>query len=183
VILHVARLVEKKGTGDLLDAFALVRRKYPVAELQIVGEGPLEHSLRAKAESLGLGDHVHFLGARRHEDVLTLMRKAWVFCLPSITAKSGDAEGLGMVLLEAAACGVPSVATRHGGIPEAVIHGVTGLLQGEHDIAGLAGNLNELLGDAGLRSQMGGAARRHAVEKFDLAKQSSLLADIYRKLL
>lgn len=183
VVLHVARLVEKKGTSDLLEAFVLVRYKCPEAELQIVGDGPLERYLRAKAESLGLGNHVHFLGALPHKDVLALMQKAWVFCLPSVTAKSGDAEGLGMVLLEAAACGVPVVATRHGGISEAVVHGMTGLLQEEHDVAQLAGNLSDLLNNAGIRAKMGGAARRHVESKFDLAKQSAELAEIYQRSL
>jgi len=181
VILHVARLVEKKGTSDLLDAFALIHRAHPDAELQIIGEGPLGLQLRSKAQNLGIGHAVQFFGIRSHAEVLSMMGRAWVFCLPSVTSRSGDTEGLPIVLLEAAALGIPVVTTYHAGIPEAVIDGMTGTLQAEHDVAGMADSLSELLGNARLRTKMGDAARRHMENHFNLARQSALLDNIYEQ--
>lgn len=82
--------------------------------------------LKAQVTSLGLDQTVTFTGALPHVDVMAWMRKASMLVLPSITAKTGDAEGLGMVLLEAAVTGVPVIGTQHGGIPEAIIDEQTG---------------------------------------------------------
>lgn len=178
-IIHVARLVEKKGTRYLIAAFAQLRRKCPEAELQIVGSGPLERALRAQVEYLGIGDAVHFLGARPHVEALKLLSQAWILSLPSVTDRSRDMEGLGMVLLEAAACAVPVVATWHNGIPEVVVDNVTGYLVAERDENALADRLLLLLRDENLRKQMGRAGRVRVEAQFDLARQSAALAKIY----
>lgn len=181
VVLHVARLVEKKGTVDLLAAFARVRRVVTQCELWIVGEGPLESTLRAQADHLGLTAAVRFFGARPHAETLSLMHQAWVFALPSVTARNGDAEGMGMVLLEAAASGVPAVATRHGGIPEAVADGESGLLCSEHDVGALSDSMIQLLRNDVLRRQIGHAARLRVERLFDLSRQCNVLERIYER--
>ena len=182
-VLHVARLVEKKGTADLIAAFAAVVQRVPEAELQIVGEGPLEQRLRRQVERLGLAGAVQFLGAQPHAAVLERVAQAWVLALPSVQARSGDAEGLGMVLLEAAASGVPAVATRHGGIPEVVVDGETGRLCAEHDVGALAAALTGLLRDDGLRRRLGEAARARALRHFNLQRQCAALEDIYEDVM
>ena len=182
-IIHIARLVEKKGTRHLIAAFAQLRRKCPEAELQIVGDGPLERKLRAQAESLGIGDAVRFLGARRHAEALELLSQAWILSLPSVTDRSAEQEGLGMVLLEAAACAVPVVATWHNGIPEVVVDGVTGCLVAERDENALSDRLLEMIRDEGLRDRMGRAGRVRAEAHFDLTRQSAVLAQIYAETL
>ena len=182
-ILHVARLVEKKGTRDVIEAFALVARRVPEAQLLIVGEGPLERALRKLTLERGIQDIVHFLGAQSHTRVLELMSQAWLFTLPSVQARNGDAEGLGMVLLEAAARGIPAVATRHGGIPEVVLDGTTGRLCAEHDISGLACAMTDLIRDDILRHRMGLAARERAQRCFNLQRQSTALESIYQEVL
>lgn len=182
-ILHVARLVEKKGTSDLLRAFCTVVRKFPDAELQIIGEGPMKASLIAQCESLGISHAVNFLGARAHADVLGAMDRAWIFCLPSVTATDGDSEGLGIVLLEAASSGVPVVATHHGGIPEAVVDGQTGFLHQERDDAAMADSLCLLIENTAVRSEMSAASRHHAVSHFDLIRQSAALGRLYEELM
>lgn len=182
-VLHVARLVEKKGTEDLIAAFATVVQRVPEAELQIVGEGPLETRLRRQVERLGLADAVQFLGAAAHAAVLERVAQAWVLALPSVRARSGDAEGLGMVLLEAAASGVPAVANRHGGIPEVVVDGETGRLCAEHDVAALAAALTGLLRDEALRRRLGEAARARAERHFSLQRQCAALEDIYEDVM
>ena len=182
LILHVGRLVAKKGADVLLEALAAARRSCPEARLAILGDGPLRRTLERKRDALGLGSAVEFLGARPPGEVAEWMRRAWVLAVPSVTAADGDSEGLPMVLVEGAACGLPAVATRHSGIPEAVIDGQTGWLVPERDVAALADRLAALLADPELRHRMGRAARALAEQRFDLASQTELLEDFYDRL-
>lgn len=104
VVLHVARLVETKGTAYLIDAFKRIAEKHARATLVIVGEDRC--ALRWKIRQCGrLAGRIRFLGAQSHAEVRRLMAEASVFALPSVTATNGGQEGLGLVLLEAAASG------------------------------------------------------------------------------
>ncbi|HJS91186.1 MAG TPA: glycosyltransferase [Steroidobacteraceae bacterium] len=179
VILHVARLVEKKGTQYLLRAFAGCAQRHPRFRLVIIGEGPLRRALESLATRLSLGERAQFLGALPHEEVMRWIRSASVLALPSVRASTGDAEGLGMVLLEAAAHGVPVVASRHGGIPEAVVDGKSGYLVGERDVAALSHRLDELMRDGSLRRQMGAQGRAWTEERLDIRTQSASLESLY----
>jgi glycosyltransferase involved in cell wall biosynthesis len=183
VILHVARLVEMKGTRYLIEAFAALSPRHPDAELVIIGDGPLRPSLQARARSLGLGDKVVFLGALPHSQVFAWMRKAAMLVLPSIRTGTGRVEGLGMVLLEAAATGVPVVATRVGGIPEGVRDGQTGFLVAERDAAALARGMATLLESPALRQRMGLEARMFVETMFDAEALDETLEDIYDNVL
>jgi len=182
-VLHVGRLVEVKGTASLLRAFVLVRAVRPDAELVIVGDGPLRAALVQLASTLGLGDAVRFLGACDYAGTLREMREARVLCLPSVTARTGAQEGLGLVLLEAAATGRPVVGTVHGGIPEAVVDQTTGYLVPESDEAGLADRLVTLLDDEQLCERMGKAGREMVVDRYNLARQTDKLESLYRTLM
>ncbi|WP_232075800.1 glycosyltransferase [Phytohabitans suffuscus] len=182
-VLHVARLVAKKGTADLLKAFAVAARAVPGAELVVVGAGPLRESLEALAAELGVGGSVRFLGARPYPETLRWVRESRVLCLPSVTAPNGDQEGLGMVLLEAAATGRPVVGTESGGIPEAVVDGTTGYLVPEHDVTALADRLVTILRDPQLGERLGKAGRDMVVERFNLRRQTDKLEALYRSLL
>ena len=113
VILFLGRLVEKKGCRFLIEAFRALRAAVPRARLVVAGDGPERASLEALAADL---DAVRFVGAASHPQVQALLRDARVFCLPSITAESGDAEGLPLVVLEAQASGVPVVTSARGGV-------------------------------------------------------------------
>lgn len=179
-ILHVARLVDKKGTAYLIDAFARLATRHPEATLAILGDGPLRAALQARVAQHGLEKRVEFAGAVPHRTVRERMARASVLALPSVTAESGDSEGLGLVLLEAAASGLPVVGTLHGGIPEAVNDGVSGHLVPERDAPRLADALDALLSDASLRRRMGAAGRTLVCERFDIQAQSRQLEDIYR---
>jgi glycosyltransferase involved in cell wall biosynthesis len=179
LILHVGRLVEKKGTAALLEAMA---RLGGDSRLVVVGDGPLRPALERKAVALGLGVRVAFLGQIAPGEVARWMQRAWLIAAPSRTARDGDAEGLPTVLVEAAACGVPAVATDHMGIGEAVIDGESGLLVGERDAAGLAVAMGRLLGDPDLRHRMAAAACRHSGQAFDLARQTAELEQIYDRV-
>jgi glycosyltransferase involved in cell wall biosynthesis len=181
VILHVARLVEVKGTRYLLRAFATLPRRYGV-QLVIVGDGPLRRSLRSLAASLRVEDRVQFLGAQRHAEVLAWMRKAAMLVLPGVRTATGRAEGLGLVLLEAAATGVPVVGSRVGGIPECVIDGRTGFLVPERDEDALAGRIGELLDDPLRRRRMGVEGRALVEQRFDAHRQTEALESLYDAL-
>jgi len=183
VILHVARLVEVKGTQYLLRAFATLARRYDSVQLLIIGDGPLRRRLQALAASLGMGDRVEFLGALPHADVLSWTRKAAMLVLPGIRTSTGREEGLGMVLLEAAATGLPIIGSRVGGIPECILDGRTGFLVPERDTHALAQRMAELLDDPVRRHQMGIAGRELVERQFDVHRQTEALESLYDSLL
>jgi glycosyltransferase involved in cell wall biosynthesis len=172
-ILHVGRLVEKKGSADLIAALAGMSG----VRLVVIGDGPLRGPLQRQAGALGV--KAQFLGPQPVDEVAMWMRRASLLAAPSVTARDGDAEGLPNVVVEGAACGIPVVATRHSGIPEAVEDGETGYLVREGDRQGLAARIGALLESADLRREMGFAARALAVERFDRATQAERLEAIY----
>jgi colanic acid/amylovoran biosynthesis glycosyltransferase len=182
-ILHVARLVEVKGTRYLLRAFATLAPRHGGAQLLIVGDGPLRRSLEALAASLGIRERVRFLGALPHEEVLSWMRRAAMLVLPSVRTATGRVEGLGLVLLEAAATGLPVIGSRVGGIPECVVDGRTGFLVAERDEGALAARLGELLDDPARRRRMGAEGRALVERSFDARRQTEALERLYDAVL
>lgn len=182
-ILCVGRHTEKKGIGTLLRAFAHIAAKHPDVTLLQVGQGALTKKLQILTKQLNLDHRVRFLGAQPHERVLQLVQQAEIFALPSQTAKSGECEGLPIVILEASACGIPVISTYHSGIPEAVIDGETGFLVSEKDDRALAEKLDILLSDRPLGKKMGQRGRDLICEKFELQKQTLKLEAIYDSLI
>lgn len=181
IVLFVGRLVEKKGCAVLIDAMRQVQARLaqlaaPAARLVIIGSGGLRSPLEARAAGLA---HCEFLGAITPAQVRQWMNRAWLLCAPSLTARSGDTEGLGMVLLEAQAMGLPVVATHSGGIPEAVIDQKTGLLVPEQDTPALAQAILRLLQDQALRDRLASAGRSHVKQRFDLHKNTAQLEQLY----
>ncbi|MBN8727800.1 MAG: glycosyltransferase [Xanthomonadales bacterium] len=174
LIACVANLTPVKHHADLLEAFALVRRKCPAAHLLLAGSGPLEADLRARAGTLGIGAAVHFLGST--EEVERTLRMADLAVLASAT------EGLSNALLEAQASGLAVVATRVGGNPDLVVEGQTGCLVPPRDPPALAAALLRLAGDPALRATFGAAARRRAVERHAPAAMVAAYDALYREL-
>jgi glycosyltransferase involved in cell wall biosynthesis len=173
LIIHVGRLVEKKGTKVLIEAVAGLAG----AKLAIIGDGPLRGALERQGQKVG--ERVRFLGALPADEVAQWMRRASVLAAPSVTAADGDAEGLPNVVVEAAASGLPVVGTNHSGIPEAIEDGNSGFLVPEGDSGALAARLAELLGSESLRSEMAIAARRLAERKFNRQMLTDRLEAIY----
>ena len=139
-IIFVGRLIQVKGVDILVKAFAEVKRQLPAAQLLIVGDGPEQESLRALAEESGVGDHVHFLGFRQGNDLVELYVCADVFCLPS------RHEPWGVVVNEAAACGLPLVVSdRVGAGPDLVCSGANGYIVPAGDVAQHAESLTAAL--------------------------------------
>lgn len=176
-ILYVGRLVEKKGCEYLLQAFSDIQKDFPDYELMIVGGGPLEGELKAFAQARGV--RANFLGPLSGEQVRERLAEARVFCLPSITAENGDAEGLGIVILEAQASGVPVITSARGGAQEGIVHGKTGFAHGEKDVAAIRQGLISLLQDDELATRYGASARQHMVETMDLGRCNLQLEEIY----
>jgi colanic acid/amylovoran biosynthesis glycosyltransferase len=182
-IVHVARLVEKKGTGYLLEAAANLRRRNLEFHLDIIGDGPRRPELEAQARANDLSRSVSFHGVLPHREVLSRLRSASVLALPSVRAANGDAEGLGMVLLEASSLGVPVVGSRSGGIPEAIRDGETGYLVPERDSTALADSIYRLLSEPELRKKFGSKGRQFMRQEFDIVTQSEVLENIYDQIL
>ncbi|MGH8220704.1 MAG: glycosyltransferase [Steroidobacteraceae bacterium] len=183
IILNVARLVAVKGTRYLLRAFAALARRHDAVRLVVIGEGPLRRSLQRLAAALGIEQRVQFLGGLPHADALAWMRRAAMLVLPSISTATGRVEGLGMVLLEAAATGVPVIGSEVGGIPECVLDGQTGFLVPERDVGALAGRMSELLDEPLRRHRMGAAGRLLVEGRFDARRQTAALELFYDSLL
>lgn len=110
-ILFVGRLVEKKGLRHLLDAMVPILERRPSAFLTVAGFGPEESSLRQQTRRLGIHERVNFIGPVAQRELPALYRRAAVFVAPFVEAASGDQEGLGLVMVEAIACGCPVVAS------------------------------------------------------------------------
>ena len=160
-IVGVSRLVPRKGFDVLIDAVARIDRN---VQLVIVGDGRDRDRLVTRARRVGLGDRVRFLGRVPHAELPPAYRAADVFAMVCRDRWHGlEAEGFGIVFLEAAASGVPAVAGRSGGSHEAVLDGETGVVVDPHDVVALRRTLEQLLADPVLRSAMGAAARAHAV--------------------
>jgi glycosyltransferase involved in cell wall biosynthesis len=105
-----------------------------------------------------------------------------VMCLPSITAASGDAEGLGLVILEAQASGVPVVTSARGGAQEGIVDGQTGFAFAEHDVPAMAQRLYEVLSDDALAARLSAAAPAFVARAHDLFRQTAALEDLYDRL-
>ncbi|MEU4158974.1 glycosyltransferase [Actinoplanes sp. NPDC026670] len=174
-VTFVGRLVAKKGVDDLLTALSLVDTPRPRALL--IGDGPLLTEMRTLASRLRVD--ATFVGAQPPESVQRHLAESRMLAAPSKTAPDGDTEGLPTTILEAAALGLPVVATRHSGIPEAVRHERTGLLTPEADPPALAASMSRLLGDAELRHRMGTQAREHVSAHFNLDAQTARLESLY----
>lgn len=173
--LSVGRYSEPKDHPTLLRAWALVRHRMPDAVLALIGGGQLEAATRALADSLGLGGSVRFCATR--PDLRSAYTDADVVVLSSLW------EGLPYVVLEALANGTPVVSTAVDGIPEAVMHGETGLLVPPSAPEPLAAALVELLSDRGRSRVMGEMGRADVAERFSLEGMIDGLADVYRGVL
>lgn len=182
LILHVGRLVEKKGTAVLIRALVEVRDMLPEARLVVLGEGPLRPRLEAQAAALGLAQSISFLGARSPAEVAAWMKRAWLISAPSVTAGDGDSEGLPTVLQEAAGCGLPAIGSDHSGVPEAIADGKSGHVVPEGEAEPLARRILELLGSPRQRLAMAREARALAEERFDSKRQSILLENLYDRV-
>jgi glycosyltransferase involved in cell wall biosynthesis len=176
-VLFVGRLVEKKGCEYLIRAFAEVQAAVPDASLIVGGAGQLLNKLQQFARDLGV--RAQFLGALPIADVQQQLRLARVFCLPSVTAANGDAEGFGIVLLEAQASGVPVVTSALGGATEGIQDGITGFAFTERDVGTLSARLIDLLTNDAAAASFAAAGPEFVSGKFDILRCNEALEALY----
>ncbi|HXJ31728.1 MAG TPA: glycosyltransferase family 4 protein, partial [Gemmatimonadales bacterium] len=167
-LLSVSRLADMyKGHDTTIRALPLVQAKVPGARYVVAGGGPLREYLGRVAQSVGVEQNVEFLGEVSDDQLLDLYRSADVLAVLSRESASlGGAEGFGIVCLEAAACGVPVVAGRSGGLPDAVQDGVTGILVDPQDLGAAAEAIVSLLADPARARRMGAAGRSAVLDHF-----------------
>jgi colanic acid/amylovoran biosynthesis glycosyltransferase len=181
--VQASRLIAKKGLPTALRAFAEFARAFPGATFAIAGEGPQFGELQALAAALGVADRVRFVGFLSQEKLRALYAESHLFLHPSELGENGDQEGVPNAMLEAMAGGLPVVATKHGGIPEAVENGISGLLTAERDHEALAQSLLSLARDPTRYAEMSAAAAARVSTAFDLGAQTRVIEGIYREAL
>jgi glycosyltransferase involved in cell wall biosynthesis len=172
IVLYVGKQSPGKGTPDLMAAIPKVIQEVPDARFLFVGRGDAENQVSPE-----LGAHVIQWNPLPNPDILALMGDVQLVVLPSATP-----EAQGRVLLEAMSAGVPSVATRVGGIPETVVDGETGLLVDRHDVAGLARAIVHLLKDPQARQTMGQHGQELLLRRFDPARSLDQIEALYSEL-
>jgi glycosyltransferase involved in cell wall biosynthesis len=181
LVLYVGRLIGYKGVDYLIRAMQLVQRDRPESRLVIIGDGTSRRELEELAQSAGI--NCTFLGELKPAEVRSWLEKARVFCAASVTTPDGQSEAFGVVFLEAQAMGVPVVSFRHGGIPETMCEGVTGLLAEERDTKGLAEQMLRYLGDDEFWSQSREEGMRWVRSNFDNVVQTAKLEEIYGRVI
>jgi colanic acid/amylovoran biosynthesis glycosyltransferase len=177
--LAVGRMIAKKGPCLTLQAFRLAAAQFDDLTLDFIGGGPLLGAAEQYVRDVGIGDRVRLLGPQPHHVVRRAMREADIFVQHSRTdPHTGDEEGLPVSILEAMAEAMPVVSTRHAGIPEAVDHGLTGLLVDEGDVDAMAECLVALSADAEDRRRLGTAGWRRVRDHFSWDHERRLLAHL-----
>jgi len=182
-ILSVSRLVEKKGIAYALRAVSRIAAAGVAVEYTVIGDGALRADLSRLAFDLGIDRAVRFRGALGREAVLEELARAQLFLLPSVTADDGDAEGQGMVLQEAQACGIPVIATRHGGLAEGCLEGISAILVPERDEGALAAAIQKMLDRHREWPEMGKAGRQLVETRYRLETHIGALEKLYRSLI
>ena len=175
-VVCVARLKPVKNLGLLLEACASLRAREVEFRCSVIGDGPCRDELEAARARLGLGGVIELVGAAEQTEVLAWWQRA------TIAALTSTSEGMPVCLMEAAACGVPAVATAVGGIPELIVDGVTGFLTTPDDADGFADALERLLRDPELVARMGVAARRRVEARFTLTGQVGRLLRLWSEV-
>ena len=182
IFLSVGRFVDKKAPQKTLQAFEAIHSKFPEARLIMVGEGPLLKVCKQWAEQQGISAAVTFAGVQSRRSVSRLMSISRVFVQHSVCAESGDREGLPLAILEAGAHGLPVIATRHAGIPDAVREGVDGLLVDEGDVRGMAVAMYQLAQDAELAGRMGQSYQSRVRSDYSRAVSITRLQNLLQRL-
>jgi glycosyltransferase involved in cell wall biosynthesis len=177
--LQASRLVQKKGIATTLHAFTAFLNRYPDATLTIAGEGPMLAELKELTRKLKIDRRVTLPGFVSQEKLREIYYASHIFLHPSETGSDGNQEGIPNSMLEAMATGLPVFATDHGGIPEAIADGVSGVLVPERDYEALSRALLEAVEDRELLRRLARNGANVVAEKFDQKNQIRRLEEIY----
>jgi colanic acid/amylovoran biosynthesis glycosyltransferase len=181
-ILSVGRLVEKKGINFGIQAVAKTINRISNIEYLIAGDGPLREDLTKQINMLNLGHKIKLLGYMRQEKIFKLMSRADIFLAPSVTSKSGDQEGIPVVLMEAMAHGLPIISTYHSGIPELIINGCTGFLVKEGDINEIAEKIEFLICNPKIARKISLEGRKNIEKEYAINRLNDNLIAIYQNI-
>jgi phosphatidyl-myo-inositol dimannoside synthase len=167
VIVSVGRLVHRKGQDVLIEAMPHLLKEIPDAHLVLIGEGPYRGYLETRVKNLGIDSKVTFIGRITYVDLPRYICLGEVFVMPSRSRLAGlEVEGLGIVYLEASACGLPVIAGNSGGAPDAVVQGVTGLVVNGKDQHAVAMSIATLLNDQEKAREMGRKGREWVIDQW-----------------
>ena len=173
VIVSVGRLVHRKGQDELVKAMPKILEQFPDAILLFVGEGPIKQMLFNSAKQLGVLPKVVFAGRVSHHDLPDYICLGEIFAMPVRSRFSGlEVEGLGIVYLEASACGLPVIVGNSGGAVDAVLDKKTGLLVDGTKSDQIAQSICELLANPERAKQMGQAGRDWVIKNWQLSNWS-----------
>ena len=181
--VQAGRLIEKKGLPVTLRAFSTFLKQHPNATLTIAGEGPLLSELQKFARDSGIADRVSFTGFVSQEQLREIYYRSHVFVHPSQTGRDGNQEGVPNSMLEAMATGLPVFATEHGGIPEAIENGVSGVLVPEQDDEALARALLNAAQNPDLLSRIARTGAEAVRKTILVAARAQRLEDIYLRMI
>jgi phosphatidylinositol alpha-1,6-mannosyltransferase len=181
VIVSVGRLVHRKGQDVLIEAMPAIIEEVPEAHILMIGEGPYRSYLENRVKALGLQEKVTFIGRVQYADLPQYICVGDLFVMPSRSRLAGlEVEGLGIVYLEASACGLPVIAGNSGGAPDAVLQGETGLVVDGTSKTDVAAAVVELLLDAGRSKAMGIAGRQWIIQEWRWEIWSSRFAQLLK---
>lgn len=167
VIVSAGRLIARKGSVQLLEAFVQVLERHPDTHVLFVGGGPELKKLRRLAAERHLGSSITFVGSQPWESIPGFLASADIFALPVRERFGGlETEGFGIVFLEAAAAGLPSIGGNVGGVPDAIVDGETGLLVDGRDPNSIAQALLRILNDPEEGRRLGKAGRERVMNEF-----------------
>ena len=182
IILFVGRLIDLKGIDYLIEAAPKVIERFPKARILLVGSGPRKDCLVKLTRDLNLENNVVFIEQVPQDELLKYYYLADIFVLPSIVNEEGETEGLGVVLLEAMACGVPVVGSGVGGIPDIIKDYETGLIAGQKDPDSLAEKIIKLLSNDRLREKLIKNGQKLIEEKYSWEIIADKFLNIYRNV-
>ena len=182
IILFVGRLNEQKGIEYLIKAMPNVISKIKNIKLLIIGEGDYRKYLEKITNGLKLNDFVKFLGSKPHNELADYYNLADVFVLPSVTTKIGT-EGLGLVLIEAMACGTCVIGSSSGGIKDIIKDGINGLIFQEKNSEELAYKIIKVIEDLKLKKKLSKNGLKYARQNYDWLVISKKFLKIYQQLL
>jgi phosphatidylinositol alpha-1,6-mannosyltransferase len=167
VIVCVGRLVHRKGQDSLISALPKILQHHSDAHVLLIGTGPYQKHLEDLAKKFSVQDSITFIGRIQYADLPRYISVGDIFAMPSRSRLAGlEVEGLGIVYLEASACGLPVIAGKSGGAPDAVLEGVTGITVDGRDPAEIARAVNTLFEDPIRAKEMGQRGREWIISNW-----------------